>query len=70
MGGFGSAVLEFANANGYKNEIKILGIPDKMIEHGSPKELHRECGYDAQAVKEAILEMMKGKISVSPSRMG
>ena len=65
IGGFGSAVLEFANEHGYKNEIKILGIPDKIIEHGSLKELHRECGYDAQAIKQAVLEMMKGKISIT-----
>jgi 1-deoxy-D-xylulose-5-phosphate synthase len=64
-GGFGSAILEFANEHGYKNKIKILGIPDAIIEHGSLKELHRECGYDAQAIRQAILEMMKGKISVT-----
>jgi 1-deoxy-D-xylulose-5-phosphate synthase len=70
IGGLGSAFLEFMSAQGYKNEIKILGIPDKIIEHGSPKELHRECGYDAQAIKEAVLEMMKGKISITSSVLG
>jgi len=64
-GGFGSAVLEFMNEHGFKNDVRMLGIPDLIIEHGSPKELHRECGYDAQAIKETVLEMMKGKISVS-----
>src|SRR5678809_1533000 len=64
-GGFGSAVLEFANEHGYKNEIKILGIPDKIIEHGSLKDLHRECGYDAQAIKQAVLEMMRDKINIT-----
>ena len=65
VGGFGSAVLEFMNENNYKAEIKILGIPDRIVEHGTPKELHHECGYDAQAIKEAVLEMMKGKVSVT-----
>ena len=65
VGGFGSAVLEFMNAHNYKAEIKILGIPDHLVEHGTPKELHHECGYDTQAIKEAVLEMMRGKISVS-----
>jgi 1-deoxy-D-xylulose-5-phosphate synthase len=65
VGGFGTAILEFMNEHGYKNEVKILGIPDKIVEHGSPKELHRECGYDAKAIKEAVLEMMKGKINVT-----
>jgi 1-deoxy-D-xylulose-5-phosphate synthase len=65
VGGFGSAVLEFMNAHKYKAEIKMLGIPDHLVEHGTPKELHHECGYDAQAIKETVLEMMRGKISVS-----
>ncbi len=57
--------LEFMNANSYKAEIKMLGLPDRLVEHGTPKELHRECGYDAEAIKETVLEMMKGKISIS-----
>lgn len=63
IGGFGSAILEFMNEHQYKAEVKILGIPDRLVEHGTPKELHRECGYDAQSIKEAVLEMMKGKIN-------
>src|SRR5687767_2476708 len=70
VGGFGSAVLEFMNEHNYKAEIKILGIPDHLVEHGTPKELHHECGYDAQAIKEAVLEMMKGKVSVSSNVLG
>lgn len=70
VGGFGSAVLEFMNAHNYKAEIKVLGIPDHIVEHGTPKELHRECGYDAEAIKEAVLEMMKGKVSVSATVLG
>jgi 1-deoxy-D-xylulose-5-phosphate synthase len=64
-GGFGSAVLEFMSQHGYKNDIRILGIPDKIVEHGTPKELQHECGYDAEAIKTTVLEMMKGKISVT-----
>ena len=70
VGGFGSAVLEFMNEHNYKAEINILGIPDRLVEHGTPKELHHECGYDTQAIKETVLEMMKGKISVSSSILG
>jgi 1-deoxy-D-xylulose-5-phosphate synthase len=63
-GGFGSAVLEFANTHDYKNEIRILGIPDQVVEHGTLKELHRECGYDAQAIADAVREMINERISV------
>jgi 1-deoxy-D-xylulose-5-phosphate synthase len=62
MGGFGSAVLEFMAANGFKAEVRILGIPDRIVEHGSPKELHRECGYDAKGIADAVREMMKEKV--------
>jgi 1-deoxy-D-xylulose-5-phosphate synthase len=62
VGGFGSAILEFMNANKYKAEIKMLGIPDRLVEHGNPKELHKECGYDAASIKETVLEMMKVKV--------
>jgi len=64
VGGFGSAVLEFAAKYNYKAEIKILGIPDEIIEHGTLKELHRECHYDAAAIAAAAREMkdtMKSK---------
>ena len=62
-GGFGSAVLEFMNEHNYKAEIKMLGIPDRLVEHGTPKELHRECGYDAEAIKEMLLKILKEKFS-------
>ncbi|MBM3413394.1 MAG: 1-deoxy-D-xylulose-5-phosphate synthase [Bacteroidetes bacterium] len=56
-GGFGSAVLEFMAANGYKNDICILGIPDRLVEHGTPAELHHECGYDTAAIINTVREM-------------
>ena len=62
VGGFGSAILEFMNTHNYKAEIKMLGIPDRLVEHGTPKELQKECGYDTEAIKETVLEMLKGKV--------
>ena len=62
VGGFGSAVIEFMNANNYQAEIKMLGIPDRIIEHGTLKELHREAGYDAQAIAETVHEMANRNI--------
>lgn len=65
IGGFGSAVAEFMAEHNYKNDLKILGIPDHLIEHGTLKELHRECGYDAQGIADAVREMMSSKIDIS-----
>ncbi len=64
VGGFGSAVAEFMLLHNYKNELKVLGIPDTLIEHGTLKELHKECGYDAEAIKEAVVEMMREDVFV------
>jgi 1-deoxy-D-xylulose-5-phosphate synthase len=64
-GGFGSAILEFMVANEYKADVRILGIPDRIVEHGTPKELHRECGFDAQGIAETVREMVKDKVRVS-----
>jgi 1-deoxy-D-xylulose-5-phosphate synthase len=64
-GGFGSAILEFMAQHNYKAEVKILGIPDRIVEHGTPKELYHECHYDAQAIAEAVRVMMKGKVTVN-----
>jgi len=63
-GGFGSAVIEFMAEHKYKADIKLLGIPDHIIEHGTLKELHKECGFDANGIAEAVREMMKYKITV------
>ena len=63
VGGFGSAVLEFMAANGYTPEVKMLGIPDRIVEHGKPEELHRECGYDAPAIAEAVREIITSKVA-------
>jgi 1-deoxy-D-xylulose-5-phosphate synthase len=70
VGGFGSAILEFMAAHNYKSEVKMLGIPDRLVEHGSLKELYRECEYDATAVADTVREMMKEKIKVSAMMHG
>ena len=55
-GGVGSAVTDFMAAHGYPCRIEKLGIPDAFIEHGTPAELHRLCGYDAEGIYRAIMK--------------
>ncbi|WP_372935151.1 1-deoxy-D-xylulose-5-phosphate synthase [Seonamhaeicola sp.] len=50
-GGFGSAILEFASENNYKNIIKTLGVPDNFVEHGTVNELQNLLGLDAASLK-------------------
>jgi 1-deoxy-D-xylulose-5-phosphate synthase len=54
IGGFGSAILEFANAEGFKNPVKVLGIRDQFIPHGTIAELQVLAGIDRNAIKEYI----------------
>ena len=64
-GGFGSAILEFMAQHNYKADVVILGIPDRLVEHGTPKELQHESGYDAPAIAAAVRNMIKDKVQVS-----
>jgi len=59
MGGFGSAVLEYMGDAGYQAQVIRLGIPDRIVEHGSQDELYAECGYDAKAIKQAVAKLLQ-----------
>ncbi|TGE27249.1 1-deoxy-D-xylulose-5-phosphate synthase [Hymenobacter metallicola] len=60
-GGFGAAVLEFMADHGYAVPVKRLGIPDRVVEHGTQDELYKECGFDADGIAAAVREM-HGKV--------
>jgi 1-deoxy-D-xylulose-5-phosphate synthase len=59
QGGFGSAVLEFMAQNNFTVKIKLLGIPDKFIEHGTPEDLYKECGIDTIGIVDSILQLLE-----------
>ena len=65
VGGFGSAVLEFLSEYNYKNEVIRLGIPDRIVEHGKPEELHHECAYDTAAIVNTVLSLTRKEAVVS-----
>lgn len=56
-GGFGSAVAEFMSENGYMAHLRILGIPDKFIEHGTVEQLYKDCGLDTDGIAGTVLEL-------------
>lgn len=59
VGGFGSAILEFMNEHRYNARVTTLGIPDRVVEHGSQRQLYAECHYDSAAIAEAVRTLMK-----------
>jgi 1-deoxy-D-xylulose-5-phosphate synthase len=64
MGGFGSAILEFASQHHYTAEVRLLGIPDGIIEHGEQLELHKECGFDPQGIYLTAKTMIETAVKV------
>ncbi|MFW2375834.1 MAG: 1-deoxy-D-xylulose-5-phosphate synthase [Cellulophaga baltica] len=50
-GGFGSAIIEFANENLFQKPITVLGIEDKIIEQGTTEELYQIAKIDALSLK-------------------
>ncbi len=61
LGGFGSAVAEFAEQYGYKNDILIHGLPDRFIEHGKPEELHHDLKLDDKGIADVTEEFFNQK---------
>ncbi|AEH00589.1 1-deoxy-D-xylulose-5-phosphate synthase [Lacinutrix sp. 5H-3-7-4] len=57
-GGFGSAILEFAAENNYKNDIYVKGIPDIFIEHGTVSELLKSIGLDNNSLKAFLVKLL------------
>jgi 1-deoxy-D-xylulose-5-phosphate synthase len=57
VGGFGSAVIEFMADHGYSAKVVRLGIPDAYIHHGTPEQLHAQCGFDVQSICAKVREL-------------
>jgi len=62
QGGFGSAILEFMANNNYKSSVKMLGIPDEFIHHGTQEELHKDCYYDTNAIIKSVHEILASNL--------
>jgi 1-deoxy-D-xylulose-5-phosphate synthase len=53
------------NAHNYHSQVRILGIPDTIVEHGSVKELQQECHYDAIAIANAVKNLLGKSVLVA-----
>ncbi len=56
IGGLGSSVSDYAFAKAYTGTIKILGIPDRFIEHGTVEELHEETGLSPAQIATVLAQ--------------
>ena len=49
-GGFGSAVAEYYADKPLRPSVHIMGIPDRIVEHGTQRELHDEVGIGPDGI--------------------
>jgi 1-deoxy-D-xylulose-5-phosphate synthase len=58
LGGFGSSVLEFYSLKGlYETAVRIVGVPDLFVEHGSIEQQREEVGLTAERVASELRSM-------------
>ncbi|MBT8290290.1 MAG: 1-deoxy-D-xylulose-5-phosphate synthase, partial [Muriicola sp.] len=57
-GGFGSAVLEFANEHCYSQKVERLGLPDTFIEQGTVDELQELSHIDEEAITRCLIKLL------------
>jgi 1-deoxy-D-xylulose-5-phosphate synthase len=70
-GGFGSAVLEAANAAGLDTRNVVRrGLPDRFTEHGKREKLMEILGLDGPGVAKSVREFVKGIPSLVPDLAG
>lgn len=58
-GGFGSAVTEWMEDNGYLRRVRRIGVDDTFVAHGSVPELYKQCGLDAESVASVLISEKK-----------
>ncbi|WP_407556319.1 1-deoxy-D-xylulose-5-phosphate synthase [Winogradskyella sp. 4-2091] len=58
IGGFGSSILAFANANNYSQKIVTLGIEDQFVEHGTTEQLNKLQHLDVVSLKKEIEQLL------------
>lgn len=57
-GGFGDAILEYAQEKDFKGKIIRKGYPDEFIGHASIEELEKEIGLDEASILNQLLKLI------------
>ncbi|MFO7847744.1 MAG: 1-deoxy-D-xylulose-5-phosphate synthase [Balneolaceae bacterium] len=58
LGGFGSAVAEYVAEKGSGVSVKIMGVPDTIIEHGTQRQLHDEVGIGPDGIARQVKKLL------------
>jgi 1-deoxy-D-xylulose-5-phosphate synthase len=62
-GGFGSAVLELLESRGLLHtiDVRLVGFPDRLIEHGAPSILKELYGLTSSHIKDVVRELVEAE---------
>ena len=58
LGGFGSAVAEYLADKPFHIPLSIMGVPDRIVEHGTQRELHDEVGIGPDGILEKVKSIL------------
>ena len=58
-GGYGEAIASYMKQSGFDNDLYLVAIPDRFIEHGSVDQLKQEIEMDAPSIVKGILERIR-----------
>lgn len=58
-GGVGSAILQVLMENLILKPVKLLGVPDRYLEHASPAKQRQICGIDCAALFQSALDIFE-----------
>lgn len=62
LGGFGSAVAEYISEKTKRPKLEIMGIPDRIVEHGTQEELHDEIGIGVTGIIKTVKQKITQKV--------
>ncbi|MBI5475022.1 MAG: 1-deoxy-D-xylulose-5-phosphate synthase [Ignavibacteriae bacterium] len=70
VGGFGSAVAEALATLTRRVSLKIHGLPDRFVDHGTPDELYRDVKLDAEGIANVASEFLHSEHAVLARTVG
>ncbi len=70
QGGFGAGILESLSRLGVTNvAVKLHGLPDEFVEHGTPSELYNLYKLDAAGIAEVVRDFLLLRKKTSASQL-
>jgi 1-deoxy-D-xylulose-5-phosphate synthase len=60
-GGAGAGVVEYLSSSGSTTTVKLIGLPDEFVEHGSREELLSYCRLDLDGLRDQIKALVKAE---------